>query len=375
MRLTAAFLLVCAPQLFGQQPAASIPTYRSYEEYCYANPKAPTCINGKPLTMVSPAILMKPAPAMNTAQRIQPAIVRPRAVAAIPSPAPAMIRIGDLDLRFAHPQPDMIVGINVSSLLKSRITRTILEELASRQGLNGTDLGAMLEAVGDVDQICVSVKGADYLLMLTGRLNSIPDGSRPGQNVRFLRVAGDKILAGSEASLADATRRMADPARIGTRMQRILAVSEGSDFWVSGTPAALTAYQQNMSRTSGVTHFGVGLSLNADLRMNIVLDTISAEVAQHMATTAQQHPEPNTTVSVAGRSVRMNIILDEATLKTGMANVFAGPFGKQLVPMLASVRSLSKPAAAAQPTTAPSNKVMIFGLEDGPKEVKLDSKP
>src|SRR5882724_4788317 len=120
MRLTSACAVLCGLSVLTPHgvwaQARPFKSYKTQEEYCADNPKAPTCIKMKPLTLeaLNPGYKpgYKPVPRSSAAT--------PR-VAAVVAPAPAMIVLGEPDWRFAHTRADMLGGINVAGLVQSPI--------------------------------------------------------------------------------------------------------------------------------------------------------------------------------------------------------------------------------------------------------------
>lgn len=132
---------VCwAALLFGCIALAQpIPVYKDTEDYCRQNPHAPTCRDGKPIdvmgdinrnwkkyqvpTEVTPAFPARViAPQSQRVQRVRS------------SASPSVVQVGELDWRFAHPHPDLLIGMDLENLLGSELMRTLLRDWAGKLG-------------------------------------------------------------------------------------------------------------------------------------------------------------------------------------------------------------------------------------------------
>jgi len=337
--------------------------YKTHEDYCRDNPKAPTCIKGKPLNIdaLNPKLQGSPGGART------PAPVAPA--------APQMIVLGEPDWRFAHPRADLMAAMDVTGMIRSPFFRTLLSDLGGTGGIGNAEMESLLARADDVEKISISAHGKEILILMTGRLDSIENLAKPGSGMTFHRVSADSILMGTEPALSEAMRRLSVPQRtVSNAARRAKELSQTNDLWMTGTPALLTAYGASGPRGMDLSSFTIGLQLRDQLRMDLVLNSTTPAGAQRMMAGYQQAQRKTSgalqsSVTLDGSAVRLAFVLPQGEIRKGLQELMSSAAGKQLAALIAA----NKPAAgdsAAKPPAAPG-KVMIYGLEGGPKEVPI----
>ncbi len=355
--------LHCGVELCGQ--AREFKSYKTQEAYCQDNPKMPTCIKMKPLPMEAINPTYRPAP-----RRVSPTPVTITA-------APSMIVLGEPDWRFAHPHADLLGGMNITSLIGSPIIHMLLKEAADKGGLSAADVESGISRAGDIEKISLSVRGKDILLLMTGKLDSIERMATPGGGMSFHQVSADSILLGTEPSLSEAMHRLASPQRpVGMQPQKAKDLAQTSDFWLMGTPALLAAFG-TQARTTDVRDFAVSLQLRNQLRMELVLNAPTPAVAQRMVASFRPNDATRPAVgqvstSLDGTAVHMIYTMQESEARQGMQEFLSGPQGKQMAALIAAGKQ-TMGDAPQKPSDHPG-KVVIYGLEGGPKEVPVTNR-
>jgi hypothetical protein len=180
----------CTALVFGSVAFAQpIKSWSSYEDYCHDNPHAPTCHDGKPIDMsealkaydykpivVDPAVAApatSPRPARTTSPRLT--TLSPRTPYARNLAAPSMIQVGELDWRFAHPHPDLLIGMDLENMLGSELMRTLLRGWAGKLGATPAEQDKMITGLGDAKRILISISNKDILAMMVGNLGNLPE--------------------------------------------------------------------------------------------------------------------------------------------------------------------------------------------------------
>ncbi|MEP6535168.1 MAG: hypothetical protein ABJF23_07625 [Bryobacteraceae bacterium] len=348
----------------GWTQAKPFQNYKTQEDYCVHNPQAPTCIKRRPF---SPEVL-KPAYKPLT----RGSAAAPRAV--VVSPAPAMIVLGEPDWRFAHPRADLLGSINVTGLIRSPLVRMLLTELSSSGGLTAADVGSALSRASEIEKFSISVRAKDILVLMTGTLDSLESLAKPGGNMSFHRVSADSILVGTEPSLSEAMRRLASPATppLGLAV-RAKELTRRNDFWLTGSPAFLAAFG---NKTSGATirDFTFSLLLRDPLRLDMVLNTLTAADAQRMFTLYQQNTRGKAgpgqqSATVEGAAIHLVYTLQETEARAGLREFLSSAGGKQIGALLAAGKQGGRESAPASAES--TGKVVIHGLEGGPREIPL----
>ena len=122
------------------------------------------------------------------------------------------------------------------------------------------------------------------------------------------------------------------------------------------------------------------MTLGSDIRFDAVLETTSAQVAEQLAAMVKSgalHQQPgmqyyskNLRVTTNGATLQISASVDQSQISRGMS--MRGNAGRR--GMIGSApSSIPIPEAAPNPNAKPG-RVVISGLDDGPKEIKLDDK-
>jgi hypothetical protein len=321
-----AICLLCAGSLCAQD--LGFKSYKSYEDYCFDNPHAPTCSDGKPLKMldlkpaykVPPNLLPEGNRATVRTEKVHPA-VKPLALAA--------------DWRFAHPQPDLLVGMNVGALLQSASVRQLLTQFAGQLQISPAKLDEMLRQAGEVDQAWMSLHGGDSLLLLQGRttfpagLVRMPDGKA------CYRISSTTVVIGKETSVVAAVQRLKNPAAAASEpARRMKELGADNQLWLTGTKAGL-AQAKFKSANADVTAFSLGMRLRDGYHMEAILKTASTAAARRLLASANEHSPladsaMKITTALEGTSVRLTLRIEQAELSRVLDKALAGPAGQKL---------------------------------------------
>ena len=433
--LTAPFLLCSGPI------QAQIRSYSNYGDYCRANPNAPTCVNGKPMTMqsdlsiaaqgagycrkspqpagcadycrkypkalpctdikalVSQPTRSSPAPSNNTPEgRTSPAASSSGpTIVDIPAPPPArnVAAHGKLlalpaDWRFAHPHPDMLVGINAAALRQSATLRSLLAQLAVALQVKPADLDATVAQTVDVDQYWISLHSGDALLLLQGRMAAPAGATAMANGSTVYRISNSAVVVGRTASVNSAVQRVRQTAALtAANARQMKEMGTGSDVWLMGTPAMLAQARNSTlgksALASDLSSYLLGVNFrngfNADLKLNYAT-LPAARRAFAFIKDAGPPPDPDIQMSsdIAGNAVHMRFTVDQPKLSAAFNKVLAAPAVSPLLTMVShSIKSSNEMViyglpggpkeVPSTPNTAPPGKMVIYGLPGGPKEM------
>jgi hypothetical protein len=397
---------------------AQIPVYSSNEDYCAKNPNAITCKDGKPIDMhvvapntdewcekypatlgcrdghfigiaknpfatpraTAPAPYARPAPSapQTTPQVNAPADYRMPAPPGSRKGSPVDVRLGELDWRLIHPQFDLLIGINLGSLLESEVARTLIHEWAGKLGATQEEQDKLLAGLGDVTKAVISVHRKEILAVLVGNLGSFQESSPIG-GLQVMRVSSDTVMLGSPEALRWAMFRLKFPLTATPQLKEAQQLNQNYHFWAWAHPAALAALRQGMRGSSPITKLKFGATLSDGFRMDVITDTADALAAKRVLESSMKTAPRDMQASLEGTSVHYALTLDRTATLTRFASFMTDSVGKQFAPLLAAARQIAagKAAVAGNASGAPrpaAGKIVIEGLDDGPREVPLAQK-
>jgi hypothetical protein len=358
--------------------AQPIKSWSSYADYCHDSPHAMTCHDGKPIDM-SEALKQyeyHPKPEESTEQApatARPVRTSPRLTTVSPRPrarvgaSPSMIQVGELDWRFAHPHPDLLIGMDLESLLRSDLMRTLLRDWAGKLGATPKEQDQMLAGLGDSKRLLISIFNKDVLAMMVGNIGNLPEGGLPG-GLRFTRLSTDTVLMGSDGGSFGAMTRLKLPPSPNAQQEEPKLMARTHDFWIWGRPDRLAGPGPGTAGTSPITKMKMGLTLRDGFNFQMILDTPDAASAARLLEGMQRTSPRGMKGAVEGNSVRYAMVLDRDAALQRFAGFMTDSVGKQFAPLIAAARQMS----ARQPATPrPAGKIIIDGLDDGPKEVPV----
>jgi hypothetical protein len=371
----------CAGLLFGSIALAQpIKSWSSYEDYCHDNPHAMTCHDGKSVD-ISDAMKQyeyhpKPedstvsAPTVARPARTAPRVttLSPRAPRTRSSASPSIIQVGELDWRFAHPHPDLLIGMDLESLLGSELMRTLLRQWAGKLGATPKEQDQMLAGLGDAKRILISIYNKDMLAMMVGNIGNLPQGPQAG-GLQFTRLSEDTALMGTEGGSFGALTRLKVPPLPNPQQDEAKLMARTYDFWVWGRADRLAGLGAGANGNTPVKKIKLGVSFRDGFNLQMILDTPDGASAAHLLAEMQKGAPSGMTGAVEGNSVRYAMVLDRDRALQRFAGLMTDSLGKQFAPLIAAARQMSAGrGVGARPS---AGKIVIDGLDDGPKEVPL----
>jgi hypothetical protein len=397
MRLILAVFAVAA--LVGPQPASAFQA-RSKSIYCDDHPFEKECMDGigiglnggaiKPWN--TPVIAPKRPPVASQPVPAPPPAPQP---APQPAPRPAAVTVPDADWRFADPTPALVGGINIAALSHSQLVHKLLEQIARQLGQSPE----ILNKLGDSNITRVSFSVSERhgepaaLVLVEGTLDEATAGSlQPGlvqAKMEMRRVDSNRVLLGGGPDLDAALLRLQSKqplVRAGVlREAQTLAAS--NDIWIAGSIPNLGPMKLPLP-ISGLT---LGLNLQRDVLMDLSVNTGSVKNAQDLLHQLQQSQKSDLakigasmSVGAAGSTVRVRFAMNGESVSRAMGDAISQGLGPQFAAQFGSMLDKAGMPSAASSGVAPApvqpkpparKNAIIYGLDEGPRELPLGPKP
>jgi len=311
-----------------------------------------------------------------------------------------------VDWRFAHPKPDLLMSINVGKIVNSpQLTQSLQESFNMTSDVDRAKIDLILKMVGTVERVQVSLRSTqvkndpEFLVLVTGNLDSMVrqllTQQSKGSTVLSRQISPNAILFGKGALIDQAVKRMS-----GATSPFIANELSSNDLWIAGDTGLLkgTTAGPLPPGVDTLKRFALGLNFGDPVQLNMNLSMLNEDgagklVAMYNLLTAQaaQTPESAQLVNLAkvdqqGSEIHFRFSAPLAMLQSQMKSATGGSgatgldlgsgrlpalMGMLGMPAPAARASTPAPAAAPVAPVAPQNpgKIMIYGLDDGPKEV------
>ena len=322
----------------------------SWQDACFNNPTLPYC-DGHEFYSKHPNSLKdaKPGTGGTSAGDPQPSTIQKL--------APSVIVVGSVDWRFADPAADVLAGFKGGKLGIPPLARNMIAELSSRQGLPDSDLHKVFAGLSGAEQIVLSAREGQMVLLVAGRSES---STLPAleSGWKAVPVVGNGMLIGNAAAVDQAVERMANQGPLADSTRFAAQQAAYSEFWTvgSGKLAGSQPASQGLVRLSMTASFRDGFKGDATLEFNRVPD----EKALGM------WPAGLGSATVDGNAIHVQISADADKAAQMFGQIAASPIGQPLATFVKAARSLPAPDANAALRTKP----VIYGLDNGPREVK-----
>lgn len=268
-------------------------------------------------------------------------------------------------------------GVNAESLLGSPIVTQLIERA----------VGEFPESLQTIDQFRAGkgVKNTFFALTQSGQQLSVLVLLRgPGIEEKDLirnaqgkfqvrRLDPETVLLGDAPALARAVRRLTlpAPARDSAVVAQAKQLSQHRDFWIAGSMPSLP---QTALVGGTIRSLSLGINLQSDLNVDLNVEATSPQMAADLAakmntSQAQLPPGASMTADVRGSQVHAQLAVPGEEIVKAIASS-AGTIAQRIREGLA--QQGFGPAAAATPQQPPApKKIVIYGLDEGPKEIVL----
>jgi hypothetical protein len=312
-----------------------------------------------------------------------------------------------IDWRFAHPDADMKMSINLQALLNSPAVAKAIEQGRAQAKENAMQFDLVVALLRQVDRVSVSVrekaalkaagaKDPDVLVQVTGSFDpQMIAGFFPSTGKGKVKVVGPHtILIGEGDSFALAAGRMTETAAPvpGDELDQ-------NDIWIA-TSYSFVARQTNGADKSmppalrNLQGISVGLNVGEAPEFNVLLTAADAagagEILKMFQEMMGQMAQSNAAAGAAakaldlkleGAKLRMHYVLPPEVLAMAQQQAASSGLPAQLAPLLSTfgmgsfgaATPAKGPAGTVSIAPPPDNggKIMIYGLDSGPKEVPV----
>jgi hypothetical protein len=182
----------------------------------------------------------------------------------------------------------------------------------------------------------------------------------------------DTVMMGSPGAITWARHRLHFGLLVSAQLKEAQRLADTYHFWAWAKPSALAALGQGVSGSTPVTKIKFGVNLKDQFRMDMIMDTTSAESAQKVLDSSRKGAPRELQASIDGASVHYSLVLERNVAVARFASFMTDSVGKQFAPLLSAARQMAHQAPLAA-RSAPG-KIVIEGLDDGPKTVPVGPK-
>jgi hypothetical protein len=305
------------------------------------------------------------------------------------------------DWRFAHPDADIRASINVQTLLKSPVIAAMKEQAPKE---SQAQIGMAVAMLSTIDRVSFSARqtapgagntgtasDADVLVLISGGFDAQFLQSMLGAGgPQAKQVDPHTVLVGQGPSFTQALARLSGKAPDGASSNDEL---EPSDLFIDGDLTRLSQQQGQPTPPplQNVRRFSLGMNMGENVDLSLILTTADAADVQLLMKTfhdlmAQGGTTPEMASMLAkaldmrqdGAKLRVHFVPPPEMIQAAQQAAAGGdPTGGSLAsiqPLLNMLGMGGGPAATpAKPTEPPpanGGKIMIYGLDGGPKEIK-----
>ena len=327
-----ALALACAAGLHGQRRF-------SWQDYCFNHPAAPFCQGHEYAVKRTPPVKDAPPPASVGAG---PAPSTPRTA------TPSVITIGGVDWRFADPSADALAGFRARDLLASPFTRNLMLRL----GATEPEIQNISDRLSGLDQVALSIRDNRVVAMITGRA---PDSTLAplDAGLKAVAVSGNAMLVGDTGAVDQAIRRLEMQDSAADLKQFAEERQAASEFWAAGSAVLLGP----QAARAGVKRFSLAISIRDRLTSDAAFEFDGAPSVEAVG----MWPGAAT---IEGATVHVRMSIEPGETRQG--EIASSLLGQRLAALIAAGRYL--PTRDTTTRTGP----VIYGLDGGPRQVKLD---
>jgi hypothetical protein len=337
LRLLPISLLAAAVSLPGQYRSQR----HSWQNDCFNNPRLPYCMGHE--SAVKPERPEKdPKSGSGYSDPLPPPV----------NVTQAEIAAGAIDWRFADPSADTLIGFHARKLSAAPMARAVIAQLAASQKLIAADNQKLFENLSNVDQVAVSIRENETLIMATGRKSDtiLPQLDPDWKVVPVARAA---IVIGPAAAVDQALQRMAADVPPTESMRWMMKRQASTDFWRSGAIAVPPAAGDKLRSVLTVSiddHF------SSDLALEFPKPPDAATLAAL---------PPALKGVVENNVVHVRASAESEEVQPKLSKLFGTPTGDSLGALITSTRYLP----VHDPAIPKQARPVIYGLEGGPQEL------
>lgn len=312
-----------------------------FQEACFRNPSLPYCAM-RGFVIKPPKGGAKSSGAYGTAPAGQPG---------------STVDAAGIDWRFADPSADALLVLNCAKLANSALAHGLIDQLAAAQVVPPAEARNVYRVLSELGQVAVSVRGDATLVLVTGRA---PDAILPALNANWKSapVGENALLIGNADSVAPALQRLMAANALEELPSAAQLRPAEAGFWAAGF-AKLAGKE---AVRAGAKEFGLTASLSDHLTVETAFEFEAAPDPIAMKAWLGTLGD----VSFEDGAVRVKSSKSADEVSRDLAQIAESPFGLMLGSIISSARYLP----VADTATTVHTKPVIFGLDDGPREVK-----
>jgi len=295
---TFAVALTLVTSLFGQKKF-------SWQNACFNNPGLPYC-QGRDF-----AVKRKPGKDGSTGGGYEgPSMTADDA-------SPSVIGMSAINWRFADPKADTLASVSFNSLSPSPLARFVMSALGANQGLKEANMGTIFDAFSGVNQMALSIRGEQTLIMVTGysRESTVP-ALEPGWKAV---PNGNTVVIGPAEAVDQAVQRIAADGPL-PEMARLAGKKQANgDIWIASS-----------SDTDAVKAGAKRLIVTASMRDRLTGDSIFEFNQAPDAKTVDALPAGPGVTMVEGNKVHVKMSVEIDKVQPSLAEIAGTPLGEYL---------------------------------------------
>jgi hypothetical protein len=259
--------------------------------------------------------------------------------------APAVIGMSGINWRFADPLADSLVSASFNSLSPSPLARFVMSAVAANQGLKEANMGPIFDAFSSVNQVAVSLRGDQTLIMVSG---CSKECSVPALEAGWKALPTDNgMLIGPAEAVDQAAQRIAANGPLPELARSARNLQANGDIWVASSidPDTVKAGAKRVVVTASV-------------RDRLTGDSVFEFSQAPDAKTIEMLPVGPGIASVEGTKVHVKMSVEIDKVQPNLAEIAVTPLGEYLWVLVKAGQSVpARDPAKAQP------KPKIFGLD------------
>lgn len=267
---------------------------------------------------------------------------------------PSVVTVGAIDWRFADPNAEGLVGLNFGRTPPSPLALNLISRLAVSHGLTESEGQNMLSAVPGIQQLAVSIRDNHVVCMVTGSV-AVPTSVQPGW--KAVPVSGNGILIGDIESVDQALQRFTTGFPSSDLTLAAGHLQANTDLWAVGSGRLLG--------TDSISTRVKRFSLAASLQDSFISDTTFEFSEEPDPSTLRKWPPAARDARIDGNIVRVRTSIDPDQVQQKFGDVTSSLAGQRLASLVSLMRYLPARNTAITQHTKP----VIYGLDDGPKEL------
>ena len=255
---------------------------------------------------------------------------------------PSVIGMSGINWRFADPLADSLASVSFNNLSPSPLARFVMSALGANQGLKEANMGPIFDAFSSVDQVALSIRGDQTLIMVTGYSR---ESTLPALEAGWKSVPnGNTMLIGPAQAVDQAAQRIAADGPL-PELARLAAKRQANgDIWVASSidPEAVKAGAKR-------------LVVTASMRDRLTGDSVFEFSQAPDAKTIEKLPVGPGITSVEGNKVHVKMSVEIDKVQPSLAEIAGTPLGEYLwvlvkagryVPARDPAKALPKPKIA-----------------------------